>query len=382
MDADAVRGLFEYFDSPDAPVYANTASVGLPSRATITSLSEAAHDWAIKGGADWPSWFAADEKIRVAARALLRRPHVGIVPSASAAAGLVARHVCSEAVARGTRRKCVVLGADFSSVGAPFADAVAAASLELVTVPMLADGQVGLAALLDALQDEGVFACAVSHVQSATGHVLDVARVHAHCRERDIALYVDLTQSLCCVTVPPLESAYVGVAAYKWLLCPKGVAFVSPPNNDTSLSTPWRWWGAHSQPHTAYYGHSGHVLSPDARWDSSSAWLLNVAAASALQQLASLGVDAIVARCEHLARRLRERIDAPILFEGDALCARCPIISVPVDNADAVAAALKQRRVVCAVRARYVRLSLHFYNTDADVDIIAVALNEALHENK
>lgn len=197
-----------------------------------------------------------------------------------------------------------------------------------------------------------------------------------------VDLFVDLTQSLLAVEVPAMPRAYLACSTYKWLLCPKGMALLSVPGDGASVATPWRWWGAHRQPHSSYFGFESHEEDPDTRLDVSSSWLLVVGAAASLQYLVRVGPAIVLERNAALARMLRAKLSEAglqVLFSGDKRCDVCPIVSIACGKrADAVAALLAQRKIQCAVRSAYVRISVHFYNDEADLNHVVAALCEAL----
>lgn len=92
---------------------------------------------------------------------------------------------------------------------------------------------------------------AVSHVQSASGFLLDVTALERHCVEQGAALFVDVTQSLGAIAVPTLHHSFIGGAGYKWLTGPKGCGFLRPPLNvDLSDVQPlWPNWNATEEQH-------------------------------------------------------------------------------------------------------------------------------------
>jgi selenocysteine lyase/cysteine desulfurase len=120
----SLRDDFAYFDKNrlNPSIYLNTASVGLPPRATVNALHAFSEQWSHEGGANWESWFQCDNRIRERVKALMERDQVSLVMSVAVAAGLVARHVLSTAK-RGKR--LLLFNGEFSSVSAPFADVAA-----------------------------------------------------------------------------------------------------------------------------------------------------------------------------------------------------------------------------------------------------------------
>jgi cysteine desulfurase / selenocysteine lyase len=65
------------------------------------------------------------------------------------------------------------------------------------------------------------------------------------------------------------------------------------------------------------------------------------------------------------------------LFPGLMGRHRSTIVSVPVDDTEAAMARLRAANVVASVRAGRVRLSVHFYNLEEDLDRVAELLGSA-----
>jgi len=150
----------------------------------------------------------------------------------------------------------------------------------------------------------------------------------------------------------------VVVAAYKWLMAPRGAAFgyFSPAVRDR-MTPILAGWYAGADPHDSYYGPPLR-LAPDARrFDVSPAWFSFVGAAPAMDLLLRLGVDRVNAHNVALANRFRAGLGLPV---GDSA-----IVSTDVPDAERKLAAAGVR---AAVRGGRVRVSFHVYTTTADVD--------------
>jgi selenocysteine lyase/cysteine desulfurase len=93
----------------------------------------------------------------------------------------------------------------------------------------------------------------------------------------------------------------------------------------------------------------------------------------------TFGLDVIFRRNRELADRLRSAladigrapIDMPVANHST-------IVSVPCGDADPaeLLAQLKQRGIVCSARDSNLRLAIHFYNHDDDIDQITSAFTE------
>ena len=121
-------------------------------------------------------------------------------------------------------------------------------------------------------------------------------------------------------------------------------------------------------------------LSPTAsRFDSSISWLAAIGNEVAIGVFDEFGADAIYARNLELTGLLRSTLveigwDPVDLPEQN----RSTIVSIPLDGRDAGAllARLSERGVVCSLRDGNLRVTIHFYNHEDDVDRLAATLKE------
>jgi hypothetical protein len=103
-----------------------------------------------------------------------------------------------------------------------------------------------------------------------------------------------------------------------------------------------------------------------ARVDVSLAWFAWAGAAVSLGLLTEWRRQGLLAEVVGLARRLARQLDLPEPLGS--------VVSVPVDDAEAVRTELASAGVKAAVRAGSVRLSPHVYNSVAQIDQTAAAL--------
>lgn len=157
-------------------------------------------------------------------------------------------------------------------------------------------------------------------------------------------------------------------AAYKWLLSPRGTAFLALGDELLERVRPLApgWW-AGEDPHASYYGPPLRLASGARRLDTSPAWFSWVGTAPALELLEELGVEEIHAHDVALANRFRAGLDLP---PGDSA-----IVSTSLPGA---AERLERAGIRAAVRASSLRVSFHVYNTEADVDDALQALTADL----
>jgi selenocysteine lyase/cysteine desulfurase len=338
-----VRTAFgQEFDVPDG--YLNTASIGIPSVAVGGAVAGAIAGW--RAGAGRAGEF--DEPVARAREGFADLVGVGvdrvaIGPAVSALVGLVAA-----AVPDGAR--VLVAAGEFTSVTWPFA-AQAARGVEVTEVDL---AEVGRRA--------GEFdLVAVSTVQSADGRIADLDALRA-ARAAGTRVVLDATQSLGWLDADLSWADAVVAAGYKWLLSPRGVAWMAIRPELAAVPSAAGWY-ASADRWSDVYG-LPMTLAPDARaLDTSPAWYCHVGAAVALPWLAGLDRAAVHAHCVGLADTFR----AGLGMEP----AGSAIVSLRRDGAGERLAAAG---VVSAARAGAVRLAFHLYNTDADVARAVAAL--------
>jgi selenocysteine lyase/cysteine desulfurase len=338
-----VRDAFgQTFDIP--PGYLNTASIGVPPTIVADAVAAAVQRWRV--GADVPPGFdahVADARAAFAALVGTDAAHVAIGASASQ---LVA--IAAASVPDGSR--VLVPAGEFTSTTFPFA-AQAHRGIKLTEAP--------LAEIPDAMRDHDVLAASV--VQSSDGALLDLAAVR---RNREgVTVVLDVTQALGWLPLADLTWAdYVVGAGYKWLMTPRGTAWmaVHPDVLDRSLPIHANWY-AGEDPWQTVYGLPLRLASDARRLDLSPTWFAHVGAAVALPWLASLDLTAVHTHNVGLANQLLDRLGLP---PGDSA-----IVSVDADPAPLVAAGIRH-----SLRAGRVRLSFALSNTPDDVDLVSRAL--------
>jgi selenocysteine lyase/cysteine desulfurase len=346
MDLASARALFE----PDH-VYLDTASYGLPPRMVLDALAEALEGWR-HGSASWSTW----QDTAVAARASFARLG-GVRPedvaggaSLSALAGLVAASLADGA-------RVVAPEVEFTSNLFPWL-VQAGRGVEVRTVP--------LERLADAI-DAGTTLVAVSAVQSADGRVADLAALREACDHHGAQLFVDATQAFGWLPIDANVLDYCATDTYKWLLSPKGTAFMSVrPDRLEALRPHAAGWYAGEDVWDSAYGPPLRLAASARRLDVSPAWFPMVGTRPALELIEGVGIEAIHRHDLALANRFLAGLGEPA---GDSA-----IVSVSLPDPDAAAERLGRAGVRMAVRGGFLRASFHLYNTETDVDAALNAL--------
>lgn len=99
---------------------------------------------------------------------------------------------------------------------------------------------------------------------------------------------------------------------------------------------------------------------------------------SALSLIEEIGVENIAVRNAELTDYLRQRLGEAgyAISSPSRLSARSAITLIAMDDPDGVAARLQERGVFTSARGGKLRLSLHYYNNQDDIDTLIARLDE------
>ncbi|MCP3961621.1 MAG: aminotransferase class V-fold PLP-dependent enzyme [bacterium] len=354
------RDVIGLFSPAPGTVYLDTATYGLPPAPTIRALEQALRGW--RGGtAHWiDDW---DSEAEVCRRLFARLIHgsageVSLMPAVSVATGIVATGVPAGG-------QVLLAEGDFTSVIYPFLDAQRRGLLRVREAP--------LARLAEAVTKDTSMV-AVSLVQSADGAVADLEAIGAAARDADARLYVDGSQALGAMPVDVSEMAidYLSCGAYKWLCCPRGVAFLYVREALWDAVSPVvASWRAGDDPYGRFYGSPLALAADAARFDVSLAWHPWVGARPSLETLLLIGDDERFALARAPVLRLAELLELPP--PGSS------ILSVPVTDSARAGEALHTAGIKASVRSGgQIRIASHFYNSVAEAERAAEVLKPHL----
>jgi selenocysteine lyase/cysteine desulfurase len=333
--------------APD-PGYLNTASLGVPPLRTVAAVQDVLERWR-RGHVSPPDF---DEHVNRARRAWASL--TGVDPSYVATSSTVSQLVGLVAAALPDGARVLTAAGEFTSV----------------TFPFLAHADRGVTVDELPLEELAAFTgpadlVAVSSVQSADGRMVDLEGLLAAARSAGTRVLLDTTQS--CGWLPLDCSAvdYVVCGGYKWLLCPRGTAFLAvQPELIDGLRPLAAGWYAGDDPWTSIYGAPLRLATDARRFDMSPAWFSWVGSAESLELLAGLDPAAVRDHDVGLADGFLARLGLPP--QGSAI--------VTLDAAEGAAERLAAAGIRTAIRAGRVRASFHLYNEQADVDLAVAAL--------
>ena len=331
-----------------AGVYLNTASYGLPPRTAWDALQEALEDW--RGGrTSWEHWGVPGEQARASFARIVGVPteSVAIAANVSTLIGVIAASVPDGA-------RVLAPEVEFTSLLFPFlVQEHRGVRVRFVPAAELA-GEI----------DSNVDVVAFSAVQMATGEVADLDAIASAAAEHGAMTVVDATQAAGWLPLDASRFDVVAAHAYKWLLSPRGTAFLAiRPERLQEVVPHAAGWYAGEDPHATYFGPPLRLAESARRLDTSPAWFMWVGTAPALEAVEQIGIDAIHEHDVGLANRFREGLG---LEPGDSAIVLC--------DAPGAAERLERAGIRTAVRGGRLRTSWHVYNTVDDVDRTLAAL--------
>jgi selenocysteine lyase/cysteine desulfurase len=325
-----------------AGTYLNTASYGLPPTTAWDALQAALEDW--RGGrTSWEHWGLPGEEARASFARIAGVPveTVAIAANVSTLLGLVAASIPDGA-------RVLAPDVDFTSLLFPF---------------MVQDGRgisvrlVPASDLASAI-DDATDVVAFSAVQMATGEVADLDAIASAAEAHGAMTVVDATQALGWLPFDGRRFDVVAAHAYKWLMSPRGTAFMAiRPERMAQVVPHAAGWYAGEDPLGTFFGPPLRLAESARRLDTSPAWFMWVGTAPALAAIEQIGVRAIHDHDVGLANRFRAGLG---LEPSDSAIVFCDV--------EGAADRLERAGIRAAVRGGRLRTSWHVYNTPEDVE--------------
>lgn len=326
-------------------------------------------------GANWDVWVTKNEAVRVAMARVLRAGPEEVAVTASASAGLNA--LASALDFTGRRNKVVVSDFEFPT-NAQIWHAQEPRGARVVHVPRAADGYIPLEHFARLIDDETQL-IAVTHVCFRNGARLDIPGIVRLAHAHGARVLLDCYQAVGGLTVDvrALEVDFAVGGMLKYLLGTAGIGFlyVRGALVPTLVPTHSGWF---AQERIAAMDISANRPAPTARrFEAGTPPVVNCyAAAAGLDIILEVGTDAIEARVRELTRRCLsglESIGWPSVTPAED-ARRGPMVAVAARDAAQLFARLMQQDIVTSYRDANIRATIHFYNSEDDIDTFLAAM--------
>ena len=369
MNPAEVRALFPGLRDT---LYFNTSTMAVGCAPAREAYEHAVERWSA-GRFDWAEAEQAGEGARAMfARIVGAQPdEVAIVPAVSVAAGIVAANL--PPARRG--ESVVVAEREFTSNYFPWV-LLRERGYEVRTVSSADDGPPADA--YAAVADGSTRLIAVSAVHSPTGFRTDLAALSRVAARSGAWLFVDACQAAGAVALDVMRDGvdFLAAAGHKFLLGSRGMGYLYVRRALLDRIRPvLPGWKAARNPAESFVGPDMDLSPTASRLDTSLTWFAALADHAAFGLFERFGIEAILERNARLSRRLHAALtEKGIGFRPFDEAHRSTVVTLPARDIAATMARLRAAGVVAAVPAGRIRLSVHFYNLEEEIDRVTEVL--------
>lgn len=359
------------FHLPDGP-YFLSHSVGLMPKDATNGLSETVLAPWQEAGQSWDEWLAILDRFRAALGSLLNADPAMICPQTNVSSALT--KILFSLPEPGTSNVILLSEQDFPTIGfvALQAERLGWRLRYLPRQADLNDAPVWLDAMAD---DVGIVL--VTHAYSNSAMLAPVAAITEAAAARGIISVVDIAQSAGTIPIDlaAWQADFVIGTSVKYLCGGPGAAFlwVSPDIIETCTPLDVGWF-SHEDPFE--FDLKDFRYAPDARrfWGGTPSVLPYAMAAQSIETLTEIGIDAIYKRNQQLLGRLIDSLDPALVRSEPREGRRGSHLLYASHDMKAAAARLENAAIRHDSRDGALRLSVHLYITDEDIDAALDAL--------
>jgi len=373
----AVRAEFPIFESA---TYLNSCSQGALSH----RVREAVEGWLAgwdENGAEWDFWVERNEAFRAAVAGLLHAEADDVAVTTSVSQG--ASGLVSALDLRGERNRIVISEYEFPTIG-QIAHAQELRGAEVVHVRPDADGSIPPERFAEAIDERTALVCCTA-LSYRSGHRHDVAAIAEAAHQAGALVLADSYQACGAVEldVRSLGADVVTGGTVKYLLGTAGLGFmwVTPEVREALVPTQTGWFADEDIFAMSIADYSPHASAR--RFDAGTPPVPSLyAGVAGLSLVEEAGVPAIEAHVAGLVDRLLDGLDAlgaTVVTPRDPR-RRGPLVCIRARDVGELVETLAADRIVVSSREDKLRVALHLYNVDEDVDTLLAALtrNRAL----
>jgi selenocysteine lyase/cysteine desulfurase len=367
----AVRAEFPIFESA---TYLNSCSQGALSHRVRDAVEGWLAGWD-ENGAEWDFWVERNETFRSSIASLLHARADDVAVTTSVSQGVSA--LVSALPLEQGRNRIVISEYEFPTVG-QIAHAQELRGAEVVHVTPGDDGSIGAERFAEAIDERTALVCCTT-LSYRSGHRHDVSAIAEIAHDVGALVLADSYQACGAVEldVRSLGADAITGGTVKSLLGTAGLGFmwVRPEVHEALVPTQTGWFADEDIFAMSIADYSPHRSAR--RFDSGTPPVPALyAAVAGLSLVAEAGVPAIEAHVEALGTRLidgLEELGATVVTPRDA-ARRGPLVCVRSTDVAALVATLAAERIVVSSREDKLRIALHLYNVEADVDTLLDAL--------
>jgi selenocysteine lyase/cysteine desulfurase len=360
------------------PILAHTTYLNSCSQGALSHRVRAAYEEYLDGwdthGAEWAVWVERADAARAAFARLLKANPSELAVTTSVTQGVSG---IVSALDLTVRPRIVISEYEFPTVG-QIAHAQELRGAEVVHVRPAEDGSIPLERFAEAIDERTALVCCTT-VSYRTGHRHDVAEIARLAHEAGALCLADSYQAIGAVDFDAraLGVDFVTGGTVKYLLGSSGLGFlyVRRELHERLLPSQTGWFADEDifQMDISDYSPAGDAR----RFDAGTPPVPNIYAGLAgMSIIEEAGTAAIEEHIAGLAERLHDgaaELGAKVVTPRGS---RSPLVCIKSTDVNALLRALEGENVVCSERDSNIRVSLHLYNVEEDVDRLLDALRE------
>jgi selenocysteine lyase/cysteine desulfurase len=367
----AVRGEFPILQTT---TYLNSCSQGALSHRVREAVERWLAGWD-ENGAEWGFWVEQNEGFRAALARVLhaRSDDVAVTTSVSqGVSGLV-----SALPLGGERNRIVISEYEFPTVG-QIAHAQELRGAEVVHVRPDSDGAIPPERFAEVIDERTALVCCTT-LSYRSGHRHDVPAIAEAAHAAGALVLADSYQACGAIDIDVRSFGADAVTGgtVKYLLGTAGLGFmwVRPEVRETLVPTQTGWFADEDIFAMSIADYSPHATAR--RFDSGTPPVPALfAGAAGVSLVEAAGVPAIEEHVAGLVDRLLaglDALDANVVTPRERT-QRGPLVCVRSTDVEALVEALASERIVVSSRQDNLRVALHLYNVEDDVDALLGAL--------
>jgi selenocysteine lyase/cysteine desulfurase len=373
---ESARAEFPIFEHT---TYANSCSQGALSNRVRAAAEEWLEGWDANG-AEWDYWVERNEAARSAFAALVHAAPDDVAVTTSVSQGVSA--LVSALDLSGVRNRIVISEYEFPTVG-QIAHAQELRGAQVVHVLPEEDGRIPLERFAEAIDERTALVCCTA-VSFRSGYRNDVTAIAELGHRHGALVLADSYQAVGALEldVRALGADVLTGGTVKYLLGSAGLGFmwVRDSVRASLLPTQTGWFADEDIFAMSIADYSPHVTAR--RFDSGTPPVPSLyPGVAGMELIAQAGIPRIEAHVRGLVDRLLTGLDElgarVATARGDGEYG--PLICVVSTDPNALVDALAGERIVTSTRDSNLRISLHLYNVEEDVDRILAALRKHAH---
>lgn len=371
-NSDSFELLRQEFPATNERAYLQSAYRGLLPARTVSRITELLHDHAVRGADARDEWF---ETYEIAGRSLAswmgsKFENLVYVPNTSTAMSLIAHGLNWQ-----SGDEVLIPGLEFPANVYPWMQ-LERHGVGLRVVQADAEGRTSADAIIQALRPNTRLV-SLSHVNFTTGYRMEIRKLADALRDAGVICVLDAAQS---VGWAALDFEDLGVDVLtgvmrKFFCAMDGLDFmlIRPELADRlRVSLPGPFSVVHDR---EYLNHKLDLKSGAQKFlNGAIATPQAYAIEESVQLFQKVGRAKIEARCLQLSHHLRKNLaerGVPYIGQAWQEQEHSAVVTIALTASDALRSALRAEKLSVSVRGSGVRVGIHAFNTEAELDRLA-----------